>query len=172
MFKNKYPTGTLLLIAFSVLGMVTMGYLISLHYSDSGSAFCNLGEGLSCDAVNKSIYSEVFSVPVSVLGFLYFATVFLLALWKRNTVPYLWIVFMSVIALGPSLYLSWVEVFVLENICIYCELSKVLIVAVLVTAFISAGKLRPTIAQCAIAIALALFLGWAAYLSQASVVPA
>src|SRR3989338_1266333 len=172
MFKNKYPTGTLLLIAFSVLGMVTMWYLISLHYSDSGSAFCNLGEGLSCDAVNKSIYSEVFSIPVSVLGFLYFAAIFLLVLWKRNAPPYLWIALVSIITLGPSLYLSGVEVFVLENICIYCEISKILIVAILVTAFVSAGNARPTLMQCSIAVALALFLGWATYLSHASVVPA
>ena len=171
MFKNKYSTGTILLVAFSVLGMVTMGYLISLHYSDSGSAFCNLGEGLSCDAVNKSIYSEVFSVPVSVLGFLYFAIVFLLALWKRHTMPYLWIVFMSVIALGPSLYLTGVEMVILENICIYCEISKVLIVAILVTAFASSGRARPTFAQMFIVTVLSLFLGWAAYLSQVNVVP-
>ncbi|MBI2048915.1 MAG: Vitamin K epoxide reductase, partial [Parcubacteria group bacterium] len=57
-----------MLIILALLGMAIMGYLISIHYAPAEEAFCNLGEGLSCDVVNKSIYAEVFGIPVSVLG--------------------------------------------------------------------------------------------------------
>ena len=60
MRKNKHSIGNILIIIFAIIGMLIMGYLVKLHYSETAGAFCNLGEGLSCDIVNKSIYSEIF----------------------------------------------------------------------------------------------------------------
>ena len=65
MSKKTQTIGTILLAVFALAGVTTMGYLLSLHYSSGEGAFCNLGEGLSCEVVNKSVYSEVFGVPVS-----------------------------------------------------------------------------------------------------------
>lgn len=171
MLKSKHSVGNILLIILAVLGMAIMGYLISIHYAPAEEAFCNLGEGLSCDVVNKSIYSEVFGVPVSVLGFLYFAAVFLLVLWKKNNTPYHWLALLTIIFLGPSLYLTGIELFVLENICVFCEASKVLMVAILVTAFILSGKERPRAAAFFVAVLFAVALGLVTYYAHAKTVP-
>jgi len=171
MRKNTYTIGSAILIALSLAGVVIMGYLLSLHFSPDAGAFCNLGEGLSCDIVNKSIYAKVLGIPMSLLGLLYFVGVFILALWKKGGAPYNWIALTSLIFLGPSLYLTGIEIFVLKNICVFCEASKVLIAGIMVTGFVFAGKLRPNITQTIIAITLAVFLGWVTYYAHASIVP-
>ncbi|MBI3020261.1 MAG: vitamin K epoxide reductase family protein [Parcubacteria group bacterium] len=168
---QKHTIGNFLLIVFALLGMAIMGYLISIHYASAEEAFCNLGEGLSCDVVNKSVYSEVFGVPVSVLGFLYFAGVFLLVLWKKSATPYQWLALVSIIFLGPSLYLTGIELFVLENICVFCEISKILIVAVIVTAFILSGREKPAVSAVVIAVFFGAALGLATYYAHTKVVP-
>ena len=98
-----------------------MGYLLSLHFSLGETAFCNLGEGLSCDIVNKSEYAKVAGVPVSLLGLLYFVGI-LAAMWRRYERATLkWIIFVSIAFLGPSLYFSYIEFFVLNNVCVFCD---------------------------------------------------
>lgn len=171
MSSRKHTIGNILLIVIALLGMAIMGYLISIHYAPAEEAFCNLGEGLSCDVVNKSVYSEVFGVPVSALGFLYFVGVFLLVLWKKNNTPYHWLALLTIIFLGPSLYLTGIELFVLENICVFCEISKALMVVILVTAFILSGKERSSAAAFAIAVLFAAALGFVTYYAHAKTVP-
>lgn len=171
MSSQKHTIGNILLIVIALLGMAIMGYLISIHYAPTEGAFCNLGEGLSCDVVNKSIYAEVFGIPVSALGFLYFAGVFLLVLWKRKNAPYQWLALISIIFLGPSLYLTGIELFVLKNICVFCEISKVLMVAILVTAFILSGRDRPRVSAVFLALFLGGALGFVTYYAHAKTVP-
>lgn len=171
MFSKKHTIGNILLVALAVIGMAIMGYLISIHYAPAEGAFCNLGEGLSCDVVNKSIYAEIFGIPVSALGFLYFAGVFLLVWWKKNNTPYQWLALLTIIFLGPSLYLTYIEIFVLENICVFCEVSKTLMAAILVTALVLSGKKRPSAAAFAVAVLFAAALGLVTYYAHAKTVP-
>lgn len=171
MAKNTHKIENILLVLFALAGMAIMGYLISLHFSETEGAFCNLGEGLSCDVVNKSIYSKIFGIPMSVLGFLYFAWIFALVLWRREKTPYRIVALATIIFLGPSLYLTGVELFILENICVFCELSKALMLAIAITAFIALGKEKFSLAQVFIAIFLAAALGWATYFVHAGAIP-
>ncbi|HEB13869.1 MAG TPA: vitamin K epoxide reductase family protein, partial [candidate division WWE3 bacterium] len=73
--KTKRSKTDILIVAFSILGMVVMAYLAYLKFTEGASSFCDLSEGLSCSAVNQSIYSEIFGIPVAILGFSYFALV-------------------------------------------------------------------------------------------------
>lgn len=152
MSNNKTKSLRIVLIVLALAGTVIMGYLISLHYSHSGESFCNLGEGLSCDIVNKSAYSEVLGIPISILGLLYFLGVLGVGIWGFKK-KYLESTFMlSVVFLLPSLYLTGIEIFVLHSVCIFCELSKVLVVGVISVSWlalpekkISAKKILVTI---------------------------
>ncbi|KKS38336.1 MAG: hypothetical protein A3G49_06060 [Candidatus Sungbacteria bacterium RIFCSPLOWO2_12_FULL_41_11] len=119
------------LAVFSLAGTALMGYLLSLKFFSKASSFCELGEGFSCDLVNQSIYSEIFGIPVSLLGLLYFLGVLVAVLWRYNETTLKSILFFSIVFLGPSLYLSYIEFFVLKSICVFCEASKVLILAVI-----------------------------------------
>jgi len=173
MSKNTQTIGAILLTVFALVGIATMGYLLSLHYSSGEGAFCNLGEGLSCEVVNKSVYSEVFGIPVSLFGLLYFAAIFLLVLFRREKLPHTAVVLGTVILLGPSLYLTGVEIFVLKSICVFCELGKLLMVAIAVTAYwMSPKHERPTAVHFIIVALLGAFLGFATYYVHKGIVPA
>jgi len=116
-----------LLIFLGLAGAAVMSYLTNLHFSGVEGSFCDLGHGFSCDVVNKSIYSEVLGIPVSILGLLYFFGVLFVAILRYDKTTMKWLAFLSIAFLGPSLYLTGTEIFILENICVFCELSKVLI---------------------------------------------
>ncbi len=104
-----------------------MAYLTYLKYSAGTSAFCDLTEGISCSAVNQSVFSEFLGIPVAIWGFAYFAAVLILVLTGlAGGLTYPLIVLMALASLTFSLYLSYVEIFILKTICIFCETSKVL----------------------------------------------
>lgn len=129
-----------ILIVLAVFGILIMAYLFKVGYASGDSSFCNLGEGFSCDLVNKSSYAKVFGIPLSAMGFLYFVGVlYLLARsYKPETLEK--IVLGTIVFLIPSLYLSYIEYFVLESICILCETSKVVMLAIIGVSLIA---LRP-----------------------------
>ncbi|MDX1608263.1 MAG: vitamin K epoxide reductase family protein, partial [Candidatus Spechtbacterales bacterium] len=126
MTKQPYRVA---IIVLALLGIAFMGYLSYLHYAPEKQAFCDLGEELSCSVVNKSRYAKVAGIPFSVSGVLYFIGVLYLALAKYNDKSLKLILFSAVAFLGPSLYLTAVELFILESLCIFCEGTKVLMIA-------------------------------------------
>ena len=131
----------IVLAVLALAGGVIMAYLVSLHFSvAAGGAFCDLGEVFACDIVNKSIYAKVLGIPISILGMLYFIGVFGVVLWRCNRSILKKIFLVSIVALGPSLYLTGIELFVLGNICVFCELSKVIIIAILLVSLTGLSK--------------------------------
>lgn len=148
----RLPTGAGRIIFFLALaGMLVTAYLIYQHFSDPGESFCNVSDFVSCDVVNKSIYSEVFGIPVSVLGFLAYAFFFILSFQKftpgsnevaanqsgrpKGATPL--ILKIGILAsLGGvlfSLYLTYVEFFVLYAVCIFCITQQILIFLIFLT---------------------------------------
>ena len=61
--------------AIAILAMALSLYLTYLHYSIEEGP-CNINENLNCDVVNKSQWSEMFGVSISLLGFFVFLVVF------------------------------------------------------------------------------------------------
>ncbi len=131
MDKKTESLGRILLGLLSVAGVATMAYLVYLHYAYGKESFCNIGEGLSCELVNQSLYSEIFGIPVSILGVLYFLAVFIFSVFRFNEKTLKQIAFVTIVFLGPSVYLTLIEIFVLENICVLCEGSKVLMLLII-----------------------------------------
>lgn len=157
----------ILLIIVSLAGIVVMGYLLSLHYSVEEGAFCDLGEGLSCDIVNKSLYAKILGIPMSLLGMLYFIGILGLCIWSYSKSTLKKIAFLSTVFLGPSLYLSAIELFVLNNICVFCELSKVLIVGIILISLLAIRPQKIQLKNIAVTILLAVLLGGMTYFIQA-----
>lgn len=116
----------------SLLGAGVMAYLTRLHFLDTGSAYCDISEGFSCSIVNKSIYSEVLGIPLAILGLVYFLAVPYLLFNPQIKKPYRWILLFSVFSLVFGLYLSGIEQIVLASVCIFCEISKVIMVVLIV----------------------------------------
>lgn len=58
----------------ALVGMLLSIFLLYTHYE--GTPFCLAGNHQVCDAVNQSIWSELFGIPVAALGALTFAILF------------------------------------------------------------------------------------------------
>lgn len=117
---------------YSFLGMLVSAYLLYQHYKPSTGSFCAISEYINCDIVNKSIYSEIFGVPVSVLGFLAYAVFFAASILViKNYLRLERIVNILFAFAGVSLlfsfYLTYIEFFVLNAVCPFCIIQQFLI---------------------------------------------
>lgn len=126
------------LLILSSFGMLVTAYLIYQHYKPAGGSFCNVDDFVNCDIVNKSIYSEIFGIPVSIIGFaayvFFFIIAFALFLGKKIQKN---IILFSALFAGASvlfsLYLTYIEFFVLDAVCILCLTQQILILLIFIT---------------------------------------
>ena len=153
------------IVALSVLGMIMMSYLVYLHYAPSpeGGSFCDISEEFSCDTVNKSAYSEIFGIPMSVFGVFYFGIVTFLALLRYTAPTIIFIAFFLIALLGPSLYLSVSSKLVLGSMCILCEFSKVLMALIALLSIYAVGPRNFGLNRTVLALSLALALAGVMY---------
>lgn len=118
--------GVLPWVGLALLGLpgsAVAAYLTYAHWADRPTVCGGIGQ---CELVQTSEYSEIVGVPVSLLGLLYFVAMSFLALarlrWMLGTPE--WgqpaALSMALAAMAFAAYLTYVELFVLEEICIWC----------------------------------------------------
>ncbi len=125
----------------SIAGLIISVYLSAQHYASSSYSFCDFGEHVSCSLANKSVYSEIFGIPVALLGVFWFsAAVFLswLALRKSPKSPALLLAW-SVLGASFVLYLIYVE-FILQSVCPLCLVVQTIVLSILAASFIMVRK--------------------------------
>src|SRR5574340_136648 len=126
-------------IAAATLGIIDSIYLWIIKITNN-KALCIQGVG-DCWSVNTSIYSEVFGIPISVLGLLMYIAI--LVLWimlpknpffQRNA-P---ILTFGLTLLGVifSAYLTYLEIAVIKAICQFCVISAILVVILFIVSLI------------------------------------
>lgn len=117
-------------MVISLLGFVDAVYL-TLNKLTAGVVYC--GDIGDCNAVNASAYAEIFGIPIALLGAGAYAAIAALLIlegrhdnWRDITpVAFFVITFSGAIY---SAFLTYVEFFVLHQICIYCLVSAVFMV--------------------------------------------
>ncbi|MBI1957278.1 MAG: vitamin K epoxide reductase family protein [Candidatus Niyogibacteria bacterium] len=129
LMRGEWTVARLMIAILALAGIGIMSYLTYLHYANAQS-FCDLSQEVSCDVVTTSLYSEIFKIPISIGGLAYFLLILFLA---ASNIPNVFqLLFIStLLMLIPSLFLSFLEVFVIKSVCILCETSKVLMVGIL-----------------------------------------
>ncbi len=146
--------GLKIILVCSILAIFVFSYLLYIHYKPTESKFCNFGEGFNCDIVNKSIYSEIAGIPVSLLGALTFLGILILSILSLNNynkkVSYYFVLnselmiriifWVSVASLLFALYLVYIEAFVLYSFCIFCLIGDILIIITLTTSYLLMQK--------------------------------
>lgn len=126
---------------FGAIASAICIYLTKLHYSPSESSICNISDTLNCDIVNASTYSEIYGIPVAVLGlgFYLIVTAFGIALayasasLKNLDLKDITKGFLVLTGVGTlfSLYLTYHEAFTIKAYCIMCLAQQVLILILL-----------------------------------------
>jgi uncharacterized membrane protein len=118
--------------ALSVAGVAVSSISLQHHYSSSQESFCNLSETLNCDIVNRSVYSKVGPVPVALIGILgYLALLALATIYRETPQTPAVLLYASSIGFAFSLYLTYIEGYVLGVWCVLCLTSLELIFDIL-----------------------------------------
>lgn len=115
------------LMTLSIIGILISMYLLYAKYTHN-PLICGFGD---CGKVQSSIYSAFLGIPVSVWGAFYYLFLFLCLFKNYRRVAVLCILW----GLGFSTYLTFLEVFVIKAICMWCVFSFANIVLIALTYF-------------------------------------
>jgi uncharacterized membrane protein len=122
----------------SIIGTADAIYL--LIYKLTGNPHMCLGNG-GCHNVNFSPYSEIGGIPVSIFGiFAYLVILLILALEARVKIAKengpLAIFGISLCGVAFSVYLTYLEIYVIHAICPFCVVSAIAITFIFILAII------------------------------------
>ena len=108
-------------IAVAVIGLGIATYLTVVHYAGEAPV-CAIAHG--CANVQKSDYAKLAGIPVAVLGVIGYVGI-LAALIRDDENARTAAVFLSLVGLGFSGWLTYVEIVKLDAICIWCVGSAI-----------------------------------------------
>jgi len=117
-------------VIFSALGVLVSGYL-SVKRFTGGNLACT--RWADCDIVNNSVYAKFYGVPVAFIGlagYLVLMGLAMAALQAGGAVQRRLLAlgfFLTLGGFGFSVYLTYLELYVIEAICVWCVASAVLI---------------------------------------------
>jgi uncharacterized membrane protein len=118
------------LIALSVLGMAIAGYLAYVE-TQAVAAFC--GPVGDCNTVQSSPYAKLFGVlPIGVLVVIGYIAILGVWLWGRwglgrfSAYAPLFVLAMTLFGVLFSIYLTYLEPFVIGAVCIWCVSSAII----------------------------------------------
>ena len=122
-----------ILIALSIIGLLDAAYLTYIKVVEDG--VCAVSGG--CQIVNTSQYASLGGIPIAAIGgAAYLVMLVVLLLEERSEFFALngsLIVFgLSLVGVLYSVYLTYLELYVIHAICPFCVISAVVLVAMLV----------------------------------------
>jgi uncharacterized membrane protein len=131
-----------LVIAFAIVGLCISGYSFAHHESFVSGAICSLNETFNCDVVNRGPFSELFGVPVALIGLVgygFLVAAGVVCLKRPEDISARTFLMLAAMGgLGFSFYLTGLEAFVLKTWCLLCLTSQISILII----FASSAYLR------------------------------
>ena len=116
--------------AVAIVGAGVSGYLTIVHYTSSKLLACVSTGVINCERVTTSAQSELFGIPVALLGLGWFLAMCILCsprAW-RSALPWLRPLRLLGVVAGMVfvLWLVYAELFVIRAICLWCTVVHVL----------------------------------------------
>jgi uncharacterized membrane protein len=109
--------------ALAVVGLAISGYLASVRLMGESPA-CVIGG--SCAAVQSSRYAELAGIPVAVLGLFGYGALLVSALLAGPMAKLLGLL-AGLVGVGFSVWLTYVELGVIDAVCPWCVTSAVVV---------------------------------------------
>jgi len=138
---TRAARGALALTALLALGGIGIAlYLTVVHYADQPIVCSSVGD---CELVNSSEYAKLGGVPVAALGAAAYATMFVLAgyaLLRGDALSLAALWGVAAASFGFSMYLTYIELFVLGAICVWCVASASVATAIFALASFAAWR--------------------------------
>jgi uncharacterized membrane protein len=125
-------------LGLAFLGVLDATYLL-VYKLTNNPAMC-LGSG-GCHDVNFSPYSEIGGIPVSVFGIVAYLVIgVILIMEPRFKIAQengsLAIFGISLVGVAFTVYLTWLEIYVIHAICPFCVVSAVIITLIFIFSII------------------------------------
>jgi len=131
-------------VILAFVGLTNALYLVQSYISGNELACSVLG---GCNAVAASPYSIFFDIPLSSWGALFYVGMFVLGavmlLFRLKLLTQLYLIGAS-IGFLLSVYLTFLQFFVIKAVCIYCMFSALVATLLLVVAFLITRVAIPT----------------------------
>jgi len=124
----------ILLLAF--LGLADSVYLAQ-HAVNGTPLLCNINFLSGCNTVAASPYAYLFGIPLAEFGVLFYSILFVLAALELalfNQVLRRALQVTAAVGLFFSLYFTSLQMFVIEAFCIYCVISALITIFVVILA--------------------------------------
>jgi uncharacterized membrane protein len=130
-------------IILSIAGLIVAGYLVYLDVSGSTAALCSAGGG--CDTVRESRYSQIGPIPVALIGVGGYLAILLVLLLdspggRRSAYGPMLVFGFALIGVLYSLYLTYLELFVIVAICPYCMASAIIVACIFIISIFRLGS--------------------------------
>lgn len=122
--RPAWLTARTLALALVAVGLFISGYLSYVKWSASPST-CVAADVFNCNMVLNSAYAELAGIPIAYLGFLTYAVLGALFLLETRVAfvrdyGYLLVFGLGVFAWVFSMWLVYVQVFLLQTLCSWC----------------------------------------------------
>lgn len=123
-------------VILAFVGLANSFYLVQSHVTGEPLK-CSILDG--CNAVAASPYSIVLGVPLASWGVLFYFGIFVIAatmLMVRARSLSHFFVFGTAIGFLASAYFTYLQVFLIQAVCMYCVLSAILSTLLLIIALL------------------------------------
>ena len=118
-----------LIALLALAGAVVSALALHVHYTTDTQP-CSINEKWDCGIVNHSPFAEIAHVPVAAIGIAGYLALAGLALARQRFLTF----FAALAGLGFALRLTFIEQFALGVWCLYCAISQVIIVLIVLLA--------------------------------------
>lgn len=137
MYTNSKKIKILLftIIVLSLFGIFDTTYLTA-QFITGNSVACGITEG--CDLVLSSDYSKIFGISLSAVGIAYYVTLLMLSLVfysRNNKFSIILAAILSGVGVLFSIYLVYLQLFVIEAVCLYCMASAAFSAGIFILSF-------------------------------------
>jgi uncharacterized membrane protein len=122
-------------VGLAAVGLAVSVYLVFERFTASATLACPETSTLDCARVTESAQSTLIGIPVSILGVVFFGAMLGLGLpaaWRsRHPAVRRGRLALAAVGVLVALYLIFVELFVVDAICLWCTVVHVVAVALL-----------------------------------------
>lgn len=139
------PVSRMIIAVLALIGVLISTYMLLYHIGVIGSILCGTG---GCERVQNSPWAEFYGIPVPLLGLLGYGGLLVLAMLgiqPRFTTDgrlAALLLFGGFVGFAFSMYLTYLEAFVIHAWCRWCIASAVLATLLFVAALPELARLR------------------------------
>lgn len=117
-----------IITALSIFGIMLGSYLFYEYLAPQSLGVCSISETINCEPITKGSLSEIFGIPVSLIGLVGYVVIMFSSIFKNKKMVF----GMTTFGMLFCLRLTILEIFVEKIICPVCVLCQITMLAIFV----------------------------------------